>query len=254
MARVAVSMLFLANGALIATVVPRLPAIKTSLTLSNAELGAAVAAMPIGGLVAGGLAGAVIHRVGSGRLAGVTGMLSGLLLVSLALAPGWLALALAFAVLGALDATMDAAQNAHAVGVQRVYRRSILQAFHGWWSAGTLVGGAAGAVAAGLGLPVAVHLLLAGGAVAAVAVAAMRWLLPDALADAPAAGEPPHPPVHARAVPRLLRVLGPAALLGLLGVMLEDAATTWSAVYLVETLGLGAGVGATAYVDRKSVV
>lgn len=52
-ARVAVSALFLVNGALMANVLPRLPAIKSELDLTNAALGTAVAAMPVGGLLAG---------------------------------------------------------------------------------------------------------------------------------------------------------------------------------------------------------
>ena len=183
-ARVAVSTLFLVNGALLAGVLPRLPLIKETLELSNAELGAAVAAAPIGGLLAGGLAGALIGRVGSGRLAVLTGLAATLLLVSIALAATWALLAVAFLVIGAFDATMDAAMNAHGVGVQRRYGRSILHGFHGWWSAGTLAGGTIGALAAGLGIPVAAQLGVMGVGLAAVTLAASRGLLPDAEADA----------------------------------------------------------------------
>ena len=63
-ARIAVSMLFFAHGAIAAAVFPRLPAIKDSLGLTNAELGIAVAGLPIGGLLAGGLAGVFIARCG----------------------------------------------------------------------------------------------------------------------------------------------------------------------------------------------
>jgi fucose permease len=248
-ARLAVSALFLVNGALLANVLPRLPAIKAALDLSNAELGLAVAAGPIGGLLAGGFAGALIHRFGSGRLTVVLGVAYGVLLVLLGLAPSWPVLAASFLVLGACDATMDAAMNAHGIAVQRRYGRSILHSFHGWWSAGTMVGGATGALAAGAGLAVPVHLALAGTALAGVAVAASRALLPDREADAaPPGAEGEAEPVRLRGVPRLLRILAPFALLGILGVMLEDAAQTWSTVYLVETLGLGAGIAAVAFV------
>jgi fucose permease len=55
-------------------------------------------------------------------------------------------------------------------------------------------------------------------------------------------------PVTLRDAPRLLRLLAPFALLGVLGVMLEDAAQTWSSVYLVEVLGLAAGIAAISFV------
>jgi len=248
-ARMAVSALFLVNGALIANVLPRLPTIKSGLALSNAELGAAVAAMPVGGLIAGGFAGWLIHRVGSGRLTVATGVVFAGLLAWLGLAPSWPALAAGFLVLGMLDATMDAAQNAHGIVVQRRYGRSILHAFHGWWSAGTLVGGAAGALAAGAAVPVPVHLALAGAALAAVTLAAGRGLLSGRNVDVvPAAAGEPDERIHVRNTTRLLRLLGPLALLGLLGVMLEDAAQTWSTVYLHDVLGVGAGLAAVAFV------
>ena len=247
-ARVGVSLLFLVNGALVANVLPRLPAIKAGLDLSNAELGAAIAAMPIGGLLAGGFAGVLIHRFGSGRLAVAIGTVYGLLLVLVGLAPSWLALAGSFLVLGALDATMDAAENAHGIAVQRRYGRSILHSFHGWWSAGTMLGGAMGAVAAAAGVPVAVDLAVAGVGLSIVALGSKVLLLPDVEADAPEPTDQPVERIHLRNAPRLLRLLGPIALLGLLGVMLEDAAQTWSTVYLVDVLGLAAGIAAVAFV------
>src|SRR3954447_7280677 len=85
--RAAVSALFLVNGALVANILPRLPAIKAGLDLSNAELGLAIAAMPIGGLGAGGCAGALTPRVGSARLTVAVQVVYGLLLVAVGLAP-----------------------------------------------------------------------------------------------------------------------------------------------------------------------
>ena len=138
-ARIAVSALFLVNGALIANVLPRLPAIKGHLDLTNAAIGTAIAAMPIGGLLAGSVAGLLIVRYSSRRVTVGAGVAFGLLLGLIGLAPGWIALAASFLVLGMLDAIMDAAMNAHGMVVQRSYGRSILHGFHGWWGAGSLL-------------------------------------------------------------------------------------------------------------------
>ena len=245
-ARAAVSALFLVNGALVANILPRLPAIKAGLDLSTAELGLAVAAMPIGGLIAGGFAGALIHRFGSGRMTVALQVVYGLLLAVVGLAPSGPALAAVFLVLGALDATADAGMNAHGILVQDRYGRSIMQAFHGFWSAGTLVGGAAGALAAGAGIPVPLHLLGAGISLAVVSLTASTGLLDEHEGETAAAAD--EAPITLRDAPRLVRLLAPFALLGVLGVMLEDAAQTWSSVYLVEVLGLAAGVAAVAFV------
>jgi fucose permease len=246
-ARLAVSALFFANGAVSASILPRLPAIKDGLDLTNGELGAALAAMPVGGLIAGGLVGVLIARFGSGRVAVTAGVLAASSLAVVGIAGSWGALALALLVLGMFDATMDAAMNTHGIGLQRVYGRSILQGFHGLWSVGSVVAGAVGAVLAAAGVPVAVHLATAAVLIVALVLLAARWLLPAAVADAPhdAVGEQP---VRLSSIPRLLRVLVPIALLGILCVTVQGSAATWSAVYVTEVLGQPEGLAATAFV------
>ncbi|MDF2734113.1 MAG: putative transporter, major facilitator superfamily [Chloroflexota bacterium] len=253
-ARVAVSALFLVNGALMANVLPRLPAIKAQLELTNAALGTAVAAMPLGGLIAGAAAGLLIVRYSSRRVTVATGVAYGLLLVSIGLAPDWVALAAAFLVLGMLDAVMDSAMNAHGIVVQRGYGRSVMHGFHGWWSAGTLLGAGMGAFAAALDVPLVLHLAVVGIVLAGVSVAAMPFLLRGRDVDAAEAGEArasaagdPGSGSALRAL-RLLGLLAPFALIGVLGVMLEDAAQTWSTIYLTDVLGAGVGVAALAVV------
>ncbi|MHB8891785.1 MAG: MFS transporter [Candidatus Limnocylindrales bacterium] len=247
-ARIAVSALFFVNGAGFASILPRLPAIKESLGLSNAELGMAIAAMPVGGLLAGGLVGLLIARFGSGRTATVAGTATALLLAGVGLAPTWALLALAYLVLGAFDATMDAAMNAHGLGVQRRYGRSILQGFHGIWSAGSMAGGAVGAIAAVAGVPLHVQVALVAPALAATVLVASRGLLPARIADAHVPGDVVEEPIHVRNAPRLLRVLVPIAMLGILCAVLQGTAATWSAVFLTDVLLQPAGVAATAFV------
>ena len=260
-ARVAVSALFLVNGALMANVLPRLPAIKAQLELSNAALGTAIAAMPLGGLLAGSVAGLLIVRYSSRRVTVVGGVAFGLMLGLIGLAPGWLALAASFLVLGMVDAVMDSAMNAHGIAVQRSYGRSIMHGFHGWWSAGTLLGAATGALAAAAGVPLLVHLVVVGIVLAGVSLAAWPLLLRGREADTHA-GEPvaaggaadrttdsvAGPVAAGRRAARLLALLAPFTLIGVLGVMLEDAAQTWSTIYLTEVLGTAVGIAALAIV------
>jgi len=248
-ARRAVSVLFFANGAASASILPRLPAIKDGLGLSNAELGAAVAAMPLGGLIAGGLAGLLIARFGSGRVAAIAGTLDVLALAALGLAPTWAALAGAYFVMGMFDATMDAAMNTHGVGVERAYGRSILQGFHGGWSAGCMVAGAVGALAAAAAVPVSVHLSAVAISLAAAVVMTARGLLPASVADVRApTGDEAELRIRPSNTPRLLRLLLPVAMLGILCVVVQTAAATWSAVFGTDVLGLDAGLAAVGFV------
>jgi MFS family permease len=176
-ARMAVSVLFLVNAVLYANLVPRLPEVKDALGLSNASLGAALASMPAGALLAGLFAPVVIGRFGSARVAsvGLVGMCAAL--AGVPLASNWVGFAAALFVLGALDSVVDVAQNAHGFRVQRRYGRSIVNAFHGLWSAGAVLGGLMGSVAAGLAVPLGWHLTATAAVFGSLALLSRRFLL-----------------------------------------------------------------------------
>lgn len=247
-ARTAVSAIFFVNGAIGASILPRLPAIKDGLGLSNTELGSAVAAMPVGGLLVGGFAGLLIARLGSGRLTTLAGVLTAATLIGVGFATSWATLALAYLVMGIFDATMDASMNAHGVGLQRRYGRSILQGFHGMWSVGNVAAGVVGAIAAAAGVPVSLHLSIAAVVLVATTLVAGRSVLPASVADAHVDDGTTRQPITVRNLPRLLKVLVPIALLGILCVQLQSSAATWSAVYVAEVLGQPAGIAATSFV------
>ena len=177
-ARAAVSVLFFLNAVLYANLVPRLPEIKERLDLTNAALGTGIAAMPAGALLAGLLAPALINRLGSAKVAsfGLVGLALAICVVPLS--GSWLVFAAAMLVAGAFDAIVDVAQNAHGFRVQRLYRRSIVNAFHGLWSVGAVAGGLLGSAAAGLHMPLTVHLVASTVVFSAVAMLAYRFLLP----------------------------------------------------------------------------
>ncbi|MCC2314910.1 MFS transporter [Cellulomonas xiejunii] len=251
-ARVAVSTVFFVNAVLYANLVPRLPEIKDRLGLSNAELGTAIAAMPLGALAAGLLAPALIQRLGSARVASFGLVLLAATVACLPLAPAWVALAGLMLVAGALDSVIDVAQNAHGFRVQRAYGRSIVNAFHGLWSVGAVVGGLLGTAAAGLGVPLPLHLAVSGSVFAVVAVVAYRFMLPgpeDAERDAPAEPDADAPAV-ARGRPSGRALLPLAALGGLAacGAFVEDAGSSWGALFLRGEVGADAATAGLAFV------
>ena len=197
-ARAADAVCFFVNAVFFANLVPRLPEVKEQLGLSNSSLGAALAAVPLGALLAGVSSAVLIRRFGSGRVASSGLVVLGLTLWAVAVAPNWPALAAALLLAGVLDNVVDVAQNAHGLRVQRLYNRSILNAFHGIWSIGAVGGGLLGSAAAGFGVPLVWH--LAGTAVVfgLVALAIQRAMLrgPDK-DDRGATREQPAATVHA---------------------------------------------------------
>ncbi|SET47522.1 MFS transporter [Geodermatophilus poikilotrophus] len=244
-ARVAVAACFFLNAVFYAGLVPRLPEVKAQLGLSSTALGAALAAVPLGALLAGPFAAALIRRFGSGRIASYGLALLGATVWTVSVAPNWLGLAAALLVLGALDAVVDVAQNAHGLRVQRLYQRSILNAFHGTWSIGAVAGGLLGSVAAGLGAPLAVQLGASAVVLGALALAVSRAALPGPDEPEPAADEQPRERPRRRAAVPALAVLG---VLAACGAFVEDAGASWSALYLRTELDAGAATAGLGFV------
>ncbi|WP_434391380.1 MFS transporter [Melittangium boletus] len=246
-ARLAVAALFLTNGAIFANLLPRYPQIKADLGLGNAEYGLAVAAFPFGALVAGLTAGALIRRFRSSRVA-VAGTLltsAGVLLAGLAPTWGLLAGALFFA--GCMDAITDVAQNSHGLRVQRLYGRSILNGFHAIWSVGAVCGGLMGGLAASLHLPRGVHLALSAGLFALVALTALRYTLPGPeLLESRERAEQGARTEGLSA--RLGLMIAALVLIAIGGTLVEDAGSTWAAVYLSGTLGTPIAVASFGYI------
>ena len=249
-ARVAVALLFFTNGAIFANLLPRYPAIKESLGLSNAEFGIAVASFPLGALVAGLAAGALIRRFRSSCVAVAGTIVTAVAVLAAGLSPQWALLAAGLFVAGAMDAITDVAQNSHGLRVQRLYGRSILNSFHAVWSIGAVTGGLMGAAAAGLGLPLGVHLGASALVFGAVGLISYRLLLrgPEPVEEVVAAS----PTARLRSVrgARIARysVLVALVLIAASGAVVEDAGSTWSAIYLSGSLGAGASVAAFGFI------
>lgn len=251
-ARTAVSALFFVNAVLYANLVPRLPEVKDRLDLSNAALGSAIAAMPVGALLAGLLAPALIQRLGSAKVASFGLIVLAVAVAGVPLTGTWIVLAALMLGVGALDAIVDVAQNAHGFRVQRAYGRSIVNAFHGLWSVGAVAGGLLGSVAAGLSVPLAAHLSVSAAAFSVAALVAYRFLLggPED-AERSTTDERPSPARPRRLVHvdgHILLMLAALGTLAACGAFVEDAGSSWGALYLRGEVGATAATGGLAFV------
>ncbi len=254
-ARLAVALVFLTNGLVYANLLPRFPQVKADLGLSNTQLGLAVAAMPFAALLAGLTAGPLIARFTSAKVASFGMAVIALGVVLVGFAPSWGLFATAMLLVGASDAVVDVAQNAHGLRVQRRYGRSILNGFHALWSVGAVAGGLMGSAAAGAGLALPVHLGLSSLLSVVIAVAVHPLLLrgddrddrpaPGA-ADGAADGAPPSRPWTGLGT-RTVALLAVFGLVAISGTLVEDSGATWAAVYL-QGLGAGAAVAGLGFV------
>jgi MFS family permease len=249
-ARAAVGACFFFNAVLYADLIPRLPEIKAELGLSNSALGTALAAQPLGALLAGFAVAPVIRRLGSARVASTGLAVLAAAIWAAASAPHWGVLAGALLVAGAVDASVDVAMNAQGMRVQRRYGRSILNAFHGLWSVGSVAGGLLGAAAAGLGIPLSLHLGVIALVFGTTALLGTRFLLPGP-DDEDRPDSPADETTRAPAPPTRAVVVSGMALLGVLaacGAFVEDAGSSWSALYLRDELDAGPATAGLAFV------
>lgn len=251
-ARIAVSALFLTNGALFANILPRYPEIKSALGLDNVGYGLAIAAFPAGAIAAGLLAAVLIRRFGSARIAVIGTIATGLGLLAAALAPSGILFAIALLLGGASDAITDVAQNAHGLRVQRRYGRSIINSFHAIWSIGAVLGGGMAAAAIALQLPLGVHLGISTAVFAAVAFTALWFCLPgrDEDEDAEATAEPVELQAAVRRglSPRIVMALIALTLIAMAGAIAEDAGNSWATLYLSESLGAAAAIAPLGFI------
>ena len=256
-ARLAVGGCFFVNAVLYANLVPRLPEVKAELGLSNSALGAALAALPLGALLAGVSSAVLIRRFGSARVASAGLVLLAAAVWAASAAPNWPALAAALLCAGALDAIVDVAQNAHGLRVQRGYGRSILNAFHGIWSIGAVAGGLLGSAAAGLGIPLPLHLAVVGLLFGVPALFGARAMLPghdDTERDAAEDGAAP-PASTTRSLRRAaLPAMAALGVLAACGAFVEDAGASWSALYLRDELTAGAAAAGLGFVALSAAM
>lgn len=253
-ARAAVAALFLANGALFANLLPRYPEIKAALGLENAVYGLAVAAFPLGAIVAGLAAAALMRRFGSARLAVAGTVLTAVGVFVASVAPSLLVFAAALFCAGAMDSITDVAQNAHGLRVQRRYGRSIINSFHAVWSIGAVLGGSMAAGAIALHVPLGVHLGISGLLFSVVSLVALRFCLPgrdvDITPDSASAGaaDAAAPSARTSAVgPRTVFILVALVVIAIGGTLVEDAGNSWATLYL-SGLGAPAALAATGYI------
>jgi MFS family permease len=249
-ARFAVAALFLTNGALFANLLPHYPAIIDDLQLSNAQFGVAVASFPLGAIIAGLASGVLVRRFRSSRVATAGTWLIGVAILLAGIAPSWLALAATLFVAGAMDAVTDVAQNSHGLRVQRLYKRSILNSFHAVWSIGAVLGGLMGAAAAGLDIPRGLHLAVSLVVFSALTLTCYRYLLPgpEPVEVPEAAGAPGQNRRAARGAPAKYFILAALVLIAAAGALVEDAGSSWAAVYLSGPLEASATVAGLGFV------
>ncbi|WP_328945680.1 MFS transporter [Streptomyces sp. NBC_00250] len=236
-ARFAVAAVFCVHGAVTGSFATRIPWIQEHAGVSAGQLGLALAFPALGASVAMPLAGAVSHRFGARTaLRGLLALWT-LALTLPSLAPNIWGLCAALFVYGATAGMSDVAMNALGVETENRLGKSIMSSLHGMWSAGALVGSAAGTVAAHLGGDARLHHLIA-----ALVLTALGLFFCQGVLDMRSTPDE-EPPPRFSLPPKSALVIGA---IGFCAVFAEGASLDWSAVYLRDELGSSAGLAAAS--------
>lgn len=143
--RIAVAIFFFISGFTFTSWASRIPTLQQKLHLNDAQLGTVLFALPMGLLLTLPFTGMLLGRVSSRYVMLAGALLYAVLLPALGLVNSVWQLAVLLFFFGSSRNFLNIAINAQSVGVQALYDRSIITAFHGIWSV-------AGFTGAGLGL------------------------------------------------------------------------------------------------------
>ncbi|MFJ2082419.1 MFS transporter [Micromonospora chokoriensis] len=152
---------FAVNGALYGSLLTRFPEIADRVSASETQFGVVLFAAAIGGLLGSLVAPLLARAVGERSATLLAGAGYALLAVGVAWAPQLILLGGALLLLGILDGAHDVVMNAFAVRVQQHRATTLMGRMHATWSLSLAGAGVLGTVAAGLRVPVALHVGIA---------------------------------------------------------------------------------------------
>jgi fucose permease len=142
--RIAVCLLFLANGFYTGAWSLKIPELSERLNLSPFYIALIVVFFGLGSITIMPLCGARIAKYGTSVVAKATSMVFLFTMIGISLAPNVWTAAIAVFLFGGFAGAMDVAMNANAVEVEKSMRRAIMSSCHAFWSLGALIGSSAG--------------------------------------------------------------------------------------------------------------
>ena len=170
--RAAVSAFFFIIGLNFASWASRIPDLKLKLHLNDAALGGVLMALPIGSMVSLPLSGWLVAKFGSKKIATRAAIGYSLFLITIGLSSTVWELVMAVFAFGLLGNMCNISINTQAVGVESLYRRSIMASFHGTWSLAGFAGAAIGIFVVSLNISPFVHFCM----VAAGLITLVLWI------------------------------------------------------------------------------
>jgi MFS family permease len=238
-AQLAIAALFFFLGFQYATWASRLPTIKSRLDLTDAKVGLLLMACGVGAAASFPLVATLMRRLGSRRLASLSTLCLGLLLLALAVAPNYPVALVIVCCDGIAVACLDVAMNAQGAALEATYQRTAMSKLHAVFSGGTL-GGAL--LASGMNVltpSLAVHF----GVAAVILLLLVGYAQSGLLTEDPQDHQEDQPARKDRrglTIPSRVTIWMGCAMA--FGTVTEGAMNDWSALYMKDVAKAASGV------------
>ena len=241
-ARNAVALTFALNGFCFATLVSRIPDLRSGLELDNGSLGLLLLAIAAGSVLALPSSGRLIERTSAAAVVRLGGALTAIGLgtasVGVAALDSVAGTAAGFFAYGLGTGVWDVAMNVEGAEVERRLGRTIMPRFHAGWSFGSIAGAAVGIPMAAVQAPLPVHLGGVGVLALVVVVAVGRAFLPPSA--------PPEAPEVVRSAWREPRTLAVGVMV-LAFATVEGSANDWLSLAIIDGYGARHWVGVLGF-------
>lgn len=156
----AVALQFLINGAVISSIIPRLPEIRDALNVDLTSIGQVITMASIGGILGSLCSSWVIKRLGTKQAMIYGTLITIFMLPMIAFATSIWSLFMVLAVIMLLDPIVDIAMNIQGSNISARRHTPVMSRLHGLWSIGSVIGGLLAATMAMISIPLVWHLFL----------------------------------------------------------------------------------------------
>lgn len=223
--RLAVACFFFVAGICFASWASRIPDISKSLGLSEGALGAVLFALPIGSMCSLPLSGWLVAKLGSRKVAIISGLIYPSVLMSLGFCNTIPLLVTMLFFFGLFGNMMNISVNTQAVGVEALYGRSIMATFHGVWSLAGFSGAAVGTIMIAWGIDPYQHFIGIAVVMMSLAIYAQQYILQTDTSH-------PDQPIFAKPDANLLKL----GLIAFCCMAAEGTMFDWSGIYFQKVI------------------
>lgn len=182
--RLAVAAFYFCMGLCFASWASRIPDIKTTMHLSEAELGSLLLAIPMGQLLMMPISGRLVTKYGSRKTLSIAILIYAIELTNIGWATQPWQLALALFVFGVVGNLSNISVNTQGVLAEKIYERPIMTSFHGAWSIAGFTGALVGLLMMNLKIIPHIHFIIVMAFVFIVVLIARKYLITGTSAPA----------------------------------------------------------------------